>query len=274
MTKFLFCMALLLGVAAPAAAQQREGAKPPATGEPVRSKRPPETREQGKAKGKSKSEEKNQSPEAALAEAMKMFDKMFPEQPLPPPERLALARQSAAGLFPNGAYAGMFDELMSGMVDKVLAMKPSEFGDKPKAADADLSLKEQLAKDDPHFEERMRITRKVVGEELRKLATVVEPRVREGLARSIGRRFDDRQLRELNVFLATDTGRAFGAKSMAVWVDADVMRSFIQALPDMMTALPGAVERLEKATAHLPKPPKKAKDGEAAEESEETDSVS
>ena len=165
--------------------------------------------------------------------------------------------------------------MMSGVVERVLAMNPADLapkGAKDKAAAG--SLREQIANDDPHFDERMRITRRVIGEELVKVSAAVEPKLREGLARSIARRFDDRQLQEINAFLATDSGRAFGSQSMQMWVDPDVMRSMFTAFPDMFAAMPGAMQRLESETAHLPKPKKdkakaKAKDADGDEGKDE-----
>ena len=60
----------------------------------------------------------------------------------------------------------------------------------------------------------MRITRRVISEELLKISAVMEPKMREGLARSIARRFDEKQLREINTFLATDSGKAFAGQTM------------------------------------------------------------
>lgn len=196
--------------------------------------------------------------EKAMAEMMAMFDRIFPAQPDPPPARLALARSTAAGVLPDGTYAAMFEEMMGGMVDRFLGLSAADFEKDSKGKPADTAtLRQELAKDDPHFDERMRITRRVVGEELVKISALMEPRLRDGLARAIARRFDERQLVEINAFLATETGRAFGSQSMRMWVDPDVMRSMFQSFPDMMTAVPGAIQRLERETAHLPKPPKK-----------------
>lgn len=204
-----------------------------------------------------------------MKQLMAMFDKIFPPQPDPPAALLALSRATAEGVFPAGTYARLFDEMMSGMVDKVLAMRPSDLepagkaGAKGRPASTS-SLREELVKEDPHFEERMRIMRRVVGEELVKVSAIMEPKLRDGLARSIARRFDERQLGDINAFLSTDSGKAFGSQSMRMWVDPDVMRSMFTALPDMIAAMPGAFERLEKETAHLPKPKPKQKAEEKA----------
>ena len=204
-----------------------------------------------------------------MAQVMAMFDKLFPAQPDPAPARLALARTTANGMLPNGLYADLFDEVMSGVVDRVLALNPGDFGakDGKEKAAAATSLRQQIAKDDPHFDERMRITQRVIREELVKISALMEPKMREGLARSMARRFDERQLTEINAFLATESGRAFAAQNMRMWVDPDVMRSMVQSVPHMISAMPGAMMRLEAETAHLPKPKKeeKAPEDEAEE---------
>lgn len=206
-----------------------------------------------------------------MAKMMAMFDNIFPAGPAPDPARLALANTTAAAMLPNGTYAALFDEAMSGIVERVLAVKPTDLGVKATAGSA-TSLREQLAKEDPHFEERMKITRKVIGEELIKISALLEPRMRDGLARSIARRFDEKQLGDINAFLVTDSGRAFAGQSMRMWVDPDVMRSMMQAMPHMISAMPGAMLRLEAETRHLPKP-KKAKEKAPAKE-EAADQVS
>ena len=196
-----------------------------------------------------------------MGQMMAVFDKIFPPQPEPAPQRLALSRTTVKGLFPDGTYARMMDGLMRGMIDRVMGLSEADFGkpsDNGKAAGA-LTLREQMAKDDPHFDERMRIIERVVGEELVKFSALIEPRMREGLARSMARRFDEKQLTEINAFLATDSGRAFGSQSMAMWIDPDVMRAMMGSFPEMMTAMPAAMKRLEAETAHLPKPKKPAK---------------
>ena len=198
-------------------------------------------------------------PDFDMAKILGVLDKMFPAQPEPAPQRLALARATAAGVLPNGTYASMFDEFASGMIDHVLSLSAADFDvkdSKGKPA-SKATLRQEIAKEDPHFDERLRIMRKVVGEELVKISAVMEPQMREGLARSIARRFDEKQLGEINAFLATDSGKAFAGQTMRMWIDPDVMRSMVQSVPHMIAAMPGALMRLEAETAHLPKPKKK-----------------
>jgi hypothetical protein len=196
------------------------------------------------------------APDLDIGQMMAIFDKIFPAQPEPPAPRLALSRTAVQSLFPDGTYARMMGGMMHGIADRVMGMTAADLGAKPdkgKAADT-MTLKEKLAKDDPAFDERMRIMEQVIGEEFAKMAAIVEPRMRDGLARSMARRFDEKQLDDLNAFLATDSGKAFGSQSMAMYVDPDVMRAMIGSFPEMMKAMPDAMKRVEAATAHLPKP--------------------
>lgn len=200
--------------------------------------------------------ESKKAPDLDVAQMMAVFDKIFPAQPDPPPARLALARTSVRGLFPDGAYARMMGGIMHGVADRVMGLTEADFGAKPAKGKAPetTTLREKLAKDDPAFGERMKIIEQVIGEEFARMAAIIEPRLREGLARSMARRFDEKQLADLNAFLATDSGKAFGSQSMAMYVDPDVMRAMIGSFPEMMKAMPDAMQRVEAATAHLPKP--------------------
>lgn len=224
---------------------------------------PPRTQQAGKpVAGKPK------GPDFNPADIISMFDKIFPAQPDPAPGRLALSRVAVQGLFPNGTYARLMDGLMTGMAERILGMSEADFSKTGRngKAPSTLTLRDQMKKDDPHFEERMRITERVLMEEMARLSVIIEPKMREGLARSMARRFNEMQLGDLNAFLATESGRAYGAQSMAMWVDSDVMRAMIGSFPEIIAAMPGAMQRLEAATAHLPKPPKPK--AEKTEESE------
>ena len=93
------------------------------------------------------------------------------------------------------------------------------------------TIREMLIAEDPHFEERMRITVKVVGDEVRRIAKPIEPKFREGLSKSIARRFTRAQLEPIAVFFETDPGRAYAAQSMTLFIDKDVMLAMIQSVP-------------------------------------------
>lgn len=204
------------------------------------------------------------------AQLLAVFEKLFPAQPDPLPQRLALSRVTVVSLFPDGTYGRMMDGMMDSVVDRILDLSEADFGVKPKDGKpaSKESLRQAAIKEDPHFEERMRITERVIREEMVKIAAIVEPKLREGLARSMARRFDEKQLGDINTFLATDSGRAFGSQSMAMWVDADVLRAMVASFPEIIQAMPAAAKRLEAETAHLPKPPKKKDDDKKADKTE------
>jgi hypothetical protein len=197
------------------------------------------------------------APDFDPAQMMAIFDKIFPPQPDPLPARLALSRTSVNGLFPDGTYARMMDGMLHGLADRVLGMTEADFAAPGKSKPGDtMTLRQKMAKDDPYFEERVKIMQRVISEELAKFAAIIEPKIRDGLARSMARKFDEKQLTDINAFLATDTGKEFGRQSMAMYVDPDVMRSMMGSFPEMMKAMPAAMQRIEAETSKLPKPKK------------------
>ena len=199
-----------------------------------------------------------------MAAMLKMFDKFFPPQPEPEPARLALARTTSQALVPPGSVGQAVGEMMGAMVERVLDLRASDFPvnpakASPKGTPGDQNFHQSLLAKDPYFDERMRLTRAAVEIELSRFSSVIEPRLREGVARAVARRFDQRQLTEINAFFTTDSGKALGKHFLGLWFDPDLMRSMVAAAPDMMRLMPGSLERIVAATAHLPKPPKSAK---------------
>ena len=210
------------------------------------------------------------------------------------PLKHALAARVATALWPDGTYGRMVDSMVGGkdgLGDMFLDMRPADMmvlvaqtmavdgkpapAVKEGAGPPSPTLREMLTAEDPHFEERMRITMKVVGDEVRRIAKPIEPKFREGLARSIARRFTREQLEPIALFFETDAGRAYAEQSMTLFIDKDVMLVLIQSVPTMIKELPPAFEKVKRATAHLPKPPKPkteepdAEDDEPHEEADE-----
>jgi hypothetical protein len=198
-----------------------------------------------------------------FATIMGLFDKLFPAQPDPDPARLALARTSVQAMWPDGAYGKMMNGFVGGVIDRVMDLKKSDLaGLDPKlaktdaSASADLSLHDQAAADDPYFDQRMAAMRNVVGEEIGKVSAIIDPRMRDGLARSMARRFDPQQLADINAFFATPSGRALAGQYMQLWLDPDTMRSLFGTLPEMMKLMPDMMQKIEAANDKFPKPPK------------------
>jgi hypothetical protein len=97
--------------------------------------------------------------------------------------------------------------------------------------------------------------RQVVAEELGTVSAIIDPRMREGLARALARRFDAQQLSDLNRFFATPTGHAFAGQYMQLWIDPDTVRSIFSSMPDMMKLMPEMMDKFKAANDKFPKPP-------------------
>ncbi len=153
-----------------------------------------------------------------------------PTPPAADPAKQALAVRVAASLWPDGTYGRLVETMFvgkDGLTDMVFDMRPADLmvtmaqafaedgkpAAKPKrpAEPPSPTIREMMIAKDPHFEERTRITMKVVGEEVRRIATPIEPRFREGLAKSIARRFTSEQLGPIATFLDRAGARLCGA---------------------------------------------------------------
>jgi hypothetical protein len=135
-------------------------------------------------------------------------------------------------------------------------------GKAPKATaakDKDVSVKEAIAGEDPYFDQRMAAVRGIVDEEAGKISAIIDPRMREGLARAMARRFDAQQLGDINAFFATPSGHAFASQYMQLWLDPDTIRSIFGSVPEMMKLMPEMMQKFKAANDQFPEPPAKAK---------------
>ena len=66
------------------------------------------------------------------AQLVAVFEKLFPAEPDPAPERLALSRVTVQGLFPDGTYGQLMDGMLGGIADRVLDLSEADFGSKGK----------------------------------------------------------------------------------------------------------------------------------------------
>ncbi len=174
------------------------------------------------------------------------------------PERMAEATKTAKFLIPDGVYekvlAITFSEMMPEIFGTVSDMRMGDIA-KGSGADSDKTLKETLASADPHFEERMTITMKVMGEKMGPLMRKLEPKLREGMAKSYAKKFSVPQLQAMNAFFATPAGKAYADNYLIVMSDKEAMSATLEFMPEMMTMMMGIEEDIKKATAHLPSAP-------------------
>lgn len=197
--------------------------------------------------------------------AVKALDRILPPQADPEPARLALARTTMNGFMPAGSYSRMTnvmtDNLMNGVYDRLLSMTGTELSNAigmpvAKGPNEALTLRQQASKGDPLFDARMKAYAAAFKDEMKQTMGIMEPKLREGMARAMARRFDANQLNDLNRFFATDTGRAFGQDMMLIWIDGDVFRGMFAAMPDIMRAMPQSAARFAAIEKQYPWPKK------------------
>lgn len=184
------------------------------------------------------------------------------------PARLAAATATVGYVWPIGTYARLMKSSMDGLMNQMMgAMFDMPIGDiagpiaeeagKPLDPDiAATSIREVAKAADPHFEERTRLTMGVMMDEMTEVMATLEPRIREGLARAYAGRFTLAQLKDMNAFFATPSGTAYSRDAMLIMTDPEVMKEMVSAMPELMKAMPGIIQKATEATAHLPPPPK------------------
>jgi len=187
-------------------------------------------------------------PMEAMATMLKLFDKFFPAGPEPEPARLALARQATMTMFPKGAFAQAMTGFVNRTADRVLDMSEADFaamfpaakGSKAKKSKSPSTepLRVTLAKKEPNFDAQLAAIRAFAGTMFVKFGDVAEPKFREGLARALARKFDARQLAEIQAFLATPTGAAYGREMVGLWFEPDVIRGTFEVFPELMKMAP------------------------------------
>jgi hypothetical protein len=191
-----------------------------------------------------------------------LFDKLFPPQPDPDPARLALARTAVSTMWSDGTYGRMMTGMLGGAFDRAMTLKQSDLaalgGKTPKAGAGvgvrEPSIHDTAAAKDPNFDRRVADIRGIVTDEMGKISAIIDPRVRDGLARSMARRFDSAQLTDIDAFFATPSGHALASQYMQIWVDPDMMRSLFGSLPDMMKLMPEMAQKIKAAEEKYPKP--------------------
>ena len=206
-------------------------------------------------------------PMAAMAMMTKIMDKFFPSGPEPDPVRLAAARGAVQTMFPNGAYGQAMTGFFDKMIENGLNMSEADFAElsppaKPKKGKkakppSTLSFRQELTAKDPNFDAKLAAVRAFMGQMMVKLGAAAEPALRDGMAKSLARKFDVAQIGEIDAFLATPTGKIYGREMIGMWFEPDVMRGAMASFPEMMRMLPDMMKdfsTLESQIKALEKP--------------------
>ncbi len=185
------------------------------------------------------------------------------EAPAIDPARLKLAEQVAGKLIAPGSYQKLMKEVADQMADGIMAqVMGMDAGMIAKAAGTDAkdvegkSLGELASSADPHFKERMDIMMKVMFDEMGKLMNAMEPTARAALAKVYARKYDARQLGDMNAFFATPSGSVFASDFLSTFSDKEMINAMMSEMPKLLEAMPAIIRKVEEATAHLPPPPK------------------
>ncbi|MFN3434084.1 MAG: DUF2059 domain-containing protein [Sphingomonas sp.] len=179
------------------------------------------------------------------------------------PARLAAAKVVIDQVWPLGTYARIMratmDQVVSGSLAGMYDLKPADLGVDAKTdpATAGKTLRQLAAQQDPAFDERMRITMRVMTDGITDLMSEVEPEVRVALANAYARRFTVEQLGDLHRFFDTPSGRIYAAESMTLMANPDMMKAMQSFIPKMVQGMPALMAKVEAATKHLPPVKKK-----------------
>lgn len=184
------------------------------------------------------------------------------------PSRLVFARATVNHVFPEGTYARIMDksmEMVTGSMLKAtgeMALRDlAAIGGMPPEKVAEMgdgTLQQVIEIMDPHYNQRMEASTRVMMREMGALMTQFEPAIREGLASAYAKRFTKAELMDLNAFFATPTGKAYAADSMILFMDPSVMGKMQEFMPVMMKQMPAVMEKVKAAVEGLPAPRKLA----------------
>ena len=200
-------------------------------------------------------------PMAAMAMMTKMMDKFFPAGPAPDPVRLTAARGAVQTMLPDGAYATAMTGFVDKMIEHGLNMSEADFAEFAAAAKpvkgkkvkppSTIPFRQDLAAKDPKFDAKLAAVRAFMGKTMDKLGALAEPALRDGMARSLARKFDLAQIGEINAFLATPTGQIYGREMIGLWFEPDVMRGAMATFPEMMRMMPDMMQDFTKLDAQI-----------------------
>ncbi|MET3710561.1 hypothetical protein ABIC65_001241 [Sphingomonas trueperi] len=187
----------------------------------------------------------------------------------PDPARLAVARELADKLIPQGMYQRMmgenFNRMMESMVGSAAQIPLRDFAKMGGMSEADVAalgqttLREVMEIYDPYWQERQqRMMRAMMGE-MGKLMSTLEPKVRVALARAYAREYTLPELQELQRFFGTPAGNHYAHSSMELMMGPDMTQAMAEAMPEIMQQMPALVQAAQAGTKDLP-PPRKAED--------------
>lgn len=216
-------------------------------------------------------EDEGEGQDDALAMAMvtAMLSTMFEPEPLTAEAeaRLPAATSVASSLVPEGVYGEMMGQMMDSFLAPIFKMAGTEggmsasdistyTGVEGEALDAltDEQRAELTGIFDPVYETRERAKFDGIIAGVNTIFGVLEPGVREGLARAYASKFEESELLELQAFFATPVGAKYSSQNLLLNSDPQVIAGVMRTIPSLIEQLPTLKESFENAEAGLPEP--------------------
>ncbi|MET0362005.1 MAG: DUF2059 domain-containing protein [Sphingobium sp.] len=178
------------------------------------------------------------------------------------PARLAEARQTVDALFPVGTYRRMmgsnFSRMMSGMLDGMMdmpvrdlvAMGGTNSDEVAKMSDA--TVRQVMEIVDPAYQQRNSMMFEKMMAGMTDVMDGFEPEIRGALVDAYAAKFTTVQLREMNGFFATPTGRLYAENAMTLAMDPAFLDKMLKLAPRIMEAMPAIMAKASASTKQLP----------------------
>ncbi|WP_333573338.1 DUF2059 domain-containing protein [Sphingomonas sp.] len=213
---------------------------------------------------------------AASAQTAKVVAVPVPAAPAPKaqvsepdPARLAVARELADKLIPQGMYQRMMGENLNRMMETMLGSAGelplrdfAQMGgltEEDVAALGQTTLREVMEIYDPYWKERQQRMMRLMMAEMGKLMSTLEPKVRVAIARAYAREYTLPELQDFQRFFATPAGTHYARSSMELMMGPDMAQTMAEAMPEIMKQMPALVQAAQAGTKDLP-PPRKPED--------------
>lgn len=182
------------------------------------------------------------------------------------PARLDAAQKTVDLVFPAGTYGkvmkGSLDAMMGPVADAMGMLTPYDIASQTGASVEHLqkldakALAEVQAIYDPYTRQRAENGMRAMMDQMSTVMSTIEPEVRQGLKRAYANRFDLKQLRELNTFFATPTGKAYAEQSLVIFLDPEIMQTMQKTVPVLMAQMPAMEAAAKDAAGKFPQPRK------------------
>lgn len=196
-------------------------------------------------------------------EDFQKFVELFQPEPLTPQQeaRLPLATQVVGAMIPDGTMADMMSSMFRDIVDPLMALEEDTQVDTASSLlgwyVGDEALDEAAAAEivaiiDPAREAREAATMDAIEKGIADVMVVIEPAMREAMAKAFAASFSDTELTDIGTFFATPSGAAFASKSYKLASDPTIFVGMLENLPQMLGPIMAAVAEGEQAIAALP----------------------